>query len=49
MFYRTFARHQWLIRLFLHFLAAGYEGTWVCEKDNEKALEMYKEWKEGKK
>jgi len=27
----------------------GYEGTWVCEKDNEKALEMYKEWKEGKK
>lgn len=28
---------------------AGYEGTFVCEPDNHKALEMYKEWKSGKK
>jgi len=30
-------------------LAAGYEGTFVCEPDKQKALEMYKEWKYGKK
>jgi hypothetical protein len=28
---------------------AGYEGTFVCEPDNHKALEMYKDWKSGKK
>eukprot|EP00877_Chromochloris_zofingiensis_P011897 jgi/Chrzof1/6961/Cz02g05180.t1 len=27
----------------------GYEGTFVCEPDKNKALEMYKEWKYGKK
>lgn len=27
----------------------GWEGTWVCEPDKAKALEMYKEWKAGKK
>lgn len=28
---------------------AGYQGTFVCEPDEHKALEMYKEWKYGKK
>lgn len=31
------------------FLCAGWKGTWVCETDKHKALEMYKEWKAGKK
>lgn len=30
-------------------LSAGYEGTFVCESDRAKALDMYKEWKYGKK
>jgi hypothetical protein len=29
--------------------SAGYEGTFVCEPDRKKALEMYKEWRYGKK
>jgi hypothetical protein len=30
--------------------AAGWEGTWVCEQDEHKAFEKYKEWKAtGKK
>ena len=28
-------------------LHAGYEGTFVCEPDRKKALQMYKEWKAG--
>eukprot|EP00198_Chlamydomonas_reinhardtii_P005266 XP_001694602.1 mitochondrial F1F0 ATP synthase associated 12.0 kDa protein [Chlamydomonas reinhardtii] len=28
---------------------SGWKGTWVCETDKHKALEMYKEWKSGKK
>lgn len=28
---------------------AGYQNTFVCEPDEHKALEMYKEWKYGKK
>jgi hypothetical protein len=30
-------------------VSAGYDGTFVCEPDKHKALEMYKEWKYGKK
>jgi len=30
-------------------LPAGYEGTFVCEPDRAKALQMYKEYKAGKK
>ncbi|KAF8068391.1 hypothetical protein HT031_002080 [Scenedesmus sp. PABB004] len=26
----------------------GYEGTFVCEKDDKKALAMYKDWKAGR-
>lgn len=26
----------------------GWEGTFVCEPDRKKALEMYKDWKAGK-
>nr|6RD4_9 Chain 9, Mitochondrial ATP synthase subunit ASA9 [Polytomella sp. Pringsheim 198.80]6RD5_9 Chain 9, Mitochondrial ATP synthase subunit ASA9 [Polytomella sp. Pringsheim 198.80]6RD7_9 Chain 9, ASA-9: Polytomella F-ATP synthase associated subunit 9 [Polytomella sp. Pringsheim 198.80]6RD8_9 Chain 9, ASA-9: Polytomella F-ATP synthase associated subunit 9 [Polytomella sp. Pringsheim 198.80]6RD9_9 Chain 9, ASA-9: Polytomella F-ATP synthase associated subunit 9 [Polytomella sp. Pringsheim 198.80]6R len=26
---------------------AGWEGTWVCQADKAKALEMYKEWKKS--
>mmetsp|Transcript_8769 Transcript_8769/g.23564 ORF Transcript_8769/g.23564 Transcript_8769/m.23564 type:complete len:102 (-) Transcript_8769:338-643(-) len=28
---------------------SGWKGTWVCEADKHKALEMYKEWKTGVK
>lgn len=28
---------------------AGYKGTWVCEPDKHKALEMYKAYKAGVK
>jgi hypothetical protein len=28
---------------------AGYQGTFVCETDKAKALQMYKDWKAGKK
>ena len=27
----------------------GWKGTWVCESDKHKAMEMYKEWKTGVK
>ncbi|KAL6757370.1 mitochondrial F1F0 ATP synthase associated protein [Haematococcus lacustris] len=27
----------------------GWKGTWVCEADKHKAMEMYTEWKSGKK
>lgn len=30
-------------------LFSGWKGTWVCEADKGKALEMYKEWKSGVK
>ena len=28
---------------------SGWKGTFVCEPDKAKALEMYKAWKSGKK
>eukprot|EP00199_Chlamydomonas_sp_CCMP681_P003928 CAMPEP_0119109516 /NCGR_PEP_ID=MMETSP1180-20130426/19110_1 /TAXON_ID=3052 ORGANISM="Chlamydomonas cf sp, Strain CCMP681" /NCGR_SAMPLE_ID=MMETSP1180 /ASSEMBLY_ACC=CAM_ASM_000741 /LENGTH=97 /DNA_ID=CAMNT_0007095305 /DNA_START=35 /DNA_END=331 /DNA_ORIENTATION=- len=27
---------------------SGWKGTWVCEADKHKAMEMYTEWKTGK-
>ena len=30
-------------------ISAGYENTFVCEPDHDKALQMYKDWKAGKK
>ncbi len=28
--------------------AVGWEGTFVCEADKHKAMDMYKEWKAAK-
>jgi hypothetical protein len=30
-------------------VTAGYEGTFVCELDRDKALQMYRDYKAGKK